>query len=109
MVRYPWWFSPAHKRQIELNQKLDRLLSYHEDANKTLLATVAKMTDAVEGQTSVFTRWMGMFSSTQDQQTRRWVRDENKENADFLVQKGMPKNLTDAEQAEWVKKVIYGD
>ena len=98
---------PSHKRQIDLDHKLDHIVSLLDDSNKSLLHTVSRMTDAVEGQTKVFTVWMGMFTSTQDQPTRNWVPE--RDNNDFLAQKGMPENLSDAEQAMWVKNIIYGE
>ena len=79
------------------------MLSQQETAQRQLIRAVERMTDVAVAQTKVFETWVGLFKDQQNQPTRRWTRDVAKENQEFLAQRGMPENLSDADQAQWVK------
>ena len=67
------------------------------------MRAVERMTDVAAAQTKVFETWVGLFKDQHTQPTRRWTRDVAQENQEFLAQRGMPENLSETEQAEWVK------
>ena len=102
-MTFPFWWLPSWKHRIQLEAKLDLLLSQQQTAQKQLIRAVERMTDVAEAQTKVFESWVGLFKNQQDQPTRRWTRDVAQENQEFLAQRGMPSGLSEADQAAWVK------
>lgn len=100
---FPFWWLPSWRHRVQLEAKVDRLLSQQETAQRQLIRAVERMTDVAVAQTKVFETWVGLFKDQQNQPTRRWTRDVSKENQEFLAQRGMPSGLSDADQAQWVK------
>ena len=102
-MRFPFWWLPSWRHRVQLEAKIDRLLSQQETAQRQLIRAVERMTDVAAAQTKVFETWVGLFKDQHTQPTRRWTRDIAQENQEFLAQRGMPENLSETEQAEWVK------
>ena len=100
---FPFWWLPSWRHRVQLEAKVDRLLSQQETAQRQLIRAVERMTDVAVAQTKVFETWVGLFKDQHNQPTRRWTRDVAKENQEFLAQRGMPSDLSDADQAQWVK------
>ncbi len=105
-MTFPFWWLPSWRHRVQLEAKLDLLLSQQQAAQKQLIHAVERMTDVAAAQTKVFETWVGLFKEQHHQPTRRWTRDVAQENQEFLAQRGMPDNLSETEQAEWVKQEL---
>ncbi len=71
---------------------------------KQVMVAVGRMTEVAESQSKIVERWINMFDQSAQQAPRRWTRDISQENREFLTKHGMPDGLTEAEQADWVKR-----
>lgn len=103
-MTFPFWWPPSWRHRVQLEAKLDLLLTQQQTAQTQLLRAVERMTDVAVAQTKAFETWIALFQKHDATAPRRWTRDIPQENISFLQQRGMPDTLTEAEQAEWVKK-----
>ena len=103
-MHLPFWWLPSWKHRVHLEAKLDLLLSQQQAAQTQLLRAVERMADVSAAQTKAFETWITLFKKHDTVEPRRWTRDVKQENMQFLQERGMPDDLTEAEQADWVRK-----
>ncbi len=104
-MKFPWYYPPSWRRLIILEAKIEILISLQETLQKQLLEVVSSISNTSAEQTKVFSTWVSLFTKNQDQTPRRWVSGEQKDETG-LNQKKMPDNLSEKEQAEWVRKQL---
>ena len=101
---FPFWWLPSWRHRVKLEAKLDLLLSQQQAAQTQLIRAVENIVEVSVSQTKAFETWIMLFKKHDETEPRRWTRDIQQENVQFLQERGMPENLTDTEQADWVKK-----
>ena len=103
-MHFPFWWPPSWRHRVQLEAKLDLLLTQQQTAQTQLIRAVERMSAVAESQTKAFEVWITLFKRHDETEPRRWTRDIKQENVQYLENRGMPEGLSEAEQAEWVKR-----
>lgn len=85
---------------LQVIELVKDMMQHSQEMNLRTVAAVESMTITSQKHADILSKYLDLFQSPGE--PRRWVDEPEKANEKAMLDRGFPKDASEAEQAEWV-------